>query len=297
MDYTLADRILPAYYRTNYAGQYRPIYGKYSCTLDKKTIDALHYHDCAEIGICLQGSGVIWIEDRIYQFSAGDLQFVPPGVPHFSAATPDVETRWHWISLEPLRILKDAGFRNMAKLRELAEHSFAGVFHPDEHPGLREILYKLRDQLRQDTLYGEEELVFLAGQLLVETARIDAEAGEKGRNRRYGGKLQPAIRYIREHYADKEAMREEKIARICNMSTSHFRAVFKRETGMSVRDFILQTRLAGAAYLLRSTQSSILQIALESGFGQASCFNRMFLRYFGQTPTGFRKDAENNRKN
>lgn len=296
MNYALADRILPAYYRTNYKGEYRPLCGKLNALLHEAPINALHYHGCAEIGICLQGSGVIWLENRIYQFSAGDLQFVPPGVPHFSAAASDVETRWHWISLEPLRILEDAGFLDMTILRELSENSFAGVFHPEEHPALAEVFYKLRDQLLQEKAYAAEELVFLAGQLLVESARIGREVGRECGSCSYGGKLQPAIRYIRENYADKDSMREEKIAGICNMSSSHFRANFKRETGMSVRDFILQTRLAGAAYLLRSTKYSVLRIALESGFGQASCFNRMFLRYFGQTPTAFRKSAGKSQK-
>lgn len=292
MQYTLADRILPAYYRTNYRGEYRPIFGKMDCLLRCDRIRALHYHSCAEIGICLQGSGITYIEDRVYDFSAGDLHYIPPGVSHLSTATPGVETRWHWISLEPLRILEEAGLRNMPKMQEMAEHSFAGVFHPAEHPWLTEIFHKLRDQLLQEIPYGEEELVFLAGQLLVESARIGLETGKENGNRHYGGKLQPVIRYIRENYAHKEAMREERIAQICNMSSSHFRAVFKRETGSSVRDFILQTRLAGAAYLLKSTENSVLSIALESGFGQASCFNRMFLQHFGQTPTAYRKSLK-----
>ena len=296
MEYKIADRILPAYYRTNYRGEYRPLHGKLHSLLGKAPINALHYHSCEEIGICLQGSGVIWMEDRIYHFSAGDLQYVPAGVPHFSAAAPGVQTQWHWISLEPLRILEDAGFGNMVMLRELSENSFAGVFHPQEHPRLAEIIYQLRDQLLYEKSYTAEELVFLAGQLLVESARIGSEAGREIGNPDCGGKLRPAIRYIRQNYPDKEAMREERIARVCNMSSSHFRALFKQETGMSVRDFILQTRLAGAAYLLRSTESSVLSIALASGFGQASCFNRMFLQHFGQTPTAFRKNAKKQRK-
>lgn len=291
MQYTLADKILPAYYRTNYAGQYRPLVGKMNSRLSENPINALHYHSCAEIGICLQGSGVVHIENRIYPFAAGDLQFVPPGVPHFSSAAPNSETRWHWISLEQLRILADAGFQRMTVMQDFLDRSFAGVFHPEEHPALAEVLYKIQHLLQEESGYADEELVFLTGLLLVECARIGRENEWEIGKQDYGGKLKPSIRYIRENYPHKEAMREEKIAQICNMSSSHFRAVFKKETGMSVRDFILQTRLAGAAYLLKSTDSSVLSIALESGFGQASCFNRMFLQHFGQTPTAYRKNS------
>lgn len=296
MQYTLADRILPAYYRNNYNGEYRLLFGKMNSPLRDDRIRALHYHSCAEIGICIQGSGVTYIEDRIYEFSAGDLQYISPGVPHLSAATPGVETRWHWISLEPQRILKESGFQDPELLRELSGNSFDGVFHPQEHPRLADIFYRLRDQLLQQMLYAREELIFLSGQLLVECARIGKEGDRGDTKRRSGGKLAPAIRYIRENYPNKEVMREEQIARTCNMSSSHFRAVFKRETGISVRDFILQTRLARGAYLLKSTDSSVLRIALESGFGQASCFNRMFVQHFGQTPTAYRKSTRNKEK-
>jgi AraC-like DNA-binding protein len=101
----------------------------------------------------------------------------------------------------------------------------------------------------------------------------------------------PAVLHIRQNYGDKELMQEEVVAGTCYMSTSHFRAVFKKETGMTVRDFIIQTRLVAAAHLLKNTDSSIMDIAAESGFGQVSCFNRSFLKAFGQTPTVFRKKS------
>ena len=293
MEYVSAGRILPAYYRNNYEGEYRPIYARWDSLLQQQHIEALHYHSCAEIGVCVKGSGVVYVDDRIYTFCEGDLQFVPPGVPHFAAAEPDTETRWHWISIESQRILEEAGFRDSEMLQELSENSFAGVFHPWEYPRLTELIGEIEELLRRQALYTREETIFLVGQMMVECARVGRQVQQGNKKEARAGKLRPAIAYIRKNYPDKEAMREEQIARICNMSSSHFRAVFKRETGMSVRDFIIQTRLARAAYLLRSTEMSILNVALESGFGQASCFNRSFLRSFGQTPTEFRKIARN----
>ena len=291
MEYVLAGKILPAYYRNNYDGEYRPIYGRWNSPLQQNHIEALHYHSCAEIGICVKGSGVVHVDDRIYTFSEGDLQFVPPGVPHLAAAAPDAETRWHWISIESQRILEEAGFRDTEMLQELTENSFAGVFRPQEHPRLAELFSKMQELLHRQEIYAWEETVFLVGLLMVECAKVGRQVQQENKKEARAGKLRPAIAYIRKNYPDKEAMREERIAEVCNMSSSHFRAVFKRETGMSVRDFIIQTRLARAAYLLRSTELSVLNVALESGFGQASCFNRSFLRNFGKTPTEFRADT------
>ena len=292
MLYTMADKILPAFERKNYYGEYQPVFGRMDVQLRHTPVDTLHYHSCAEIGICLCGSGITHVDDRIYGFSAGDLQFVPPGVPHFSSAAPDTLTKWHWISLEPLRILEESGCKLLEQLRQYSRDSFAGMFHPWEHPVLADILYRFRDLLLTEDPYRQTEYVFLSGQLLVECARIGKEMDREGVNRGYAGKLKPAVQYIREHYADKEAMRQERIAARCAMSTSHFRAVFKEETGLSVRDFIIQTRLAKAAHLLTNTDMDILSVAMESGFGQVSCFNRIFRRSFGCTPTAFRKRAK-----
>ena len=293
MLYTLSDKILPSYYRDNYGGNYKFLHinKPENMALQPSVIEALHYHKCAEIGICLCGSGVTHVDNRIYAFAEGDMQFVLPGIPHLSAATPGVETRWQWVSFEPMRILHACGYRQTAALERLCAEMFSGVFHPWEHPRLAELLRRFRDAALTPDAYSEEEIPFLTGQLLIECARIGKTAGRETADKSYG-KLMPAIMYIRENYPDKEAMREERIAAVCSMSISHFRAVFKRETGMSVRDFIIQTRLAKAAHLLKNTDSSVLDVALEAGFGQVSCFNRIFLRTFGLTPTGFRKQIK-----
>ena len=88
---------------------------------------------------------------------------------------------------------------------------------------------------------------------------------------------------------EKEAVMESNIADYCNLSCSHLRALFKRETGVSIRDFLVKTRLAAAAYSLRQTEKPILEIAFEAGFGQISCFNRLFRKIFGVTPREYRR--------
>lgn len=288
MLYTLAEKIMPAYYRDYYNGDYTVI-RRNPARLSSNPITALHYHHCVELGICLQGSGTAYVDNRKYNYSAGDLQVMPAGLPHLSMAEKGVPTEWFWISFEPLKILKESGIRHIALLEEMASGSYSGIFHPWEHPQLAEIIYKLRDVPLDQGVETDIACTFLAGQLLQECARIGDIDGTEQPLTDGSVRLMPAVRYIRQNYADKDLMREERIAANCNMSVSHFRAVFKRETGLTVRDFIIQTRLVMAAHLLRNTNNSVIDIAMESGFGQISCFNRIFSREFGETPTAFRK--------
>ena len=65
------------------------------------------------------------------------------------------------------------------------------------------------------------------------------------------------------------------------------------EAGTTFSAFALERRLDGARSMLRSSRYatwSITEIALESGFGDLSHFNRRFRRRFGMTPNEMRAD-------
>ncbi len=62
-----------------------------------------------------------------------------------------------------------------------------------------------------------------------------------------------------------------------------------REEGLSYRELLQQSRMEMAEYYLRHTTLSVTDIALRSGFADASNFARAFTRWFSQSPTEFRK--------
>ena len=125
-------------------------------------------------------------------------------------------------------------------------------------------MHRFRDSVLMQDEYAEAEQVFLLGQLITECARIGKERQTDGEEENVGGKIRPAVLYIRRQFGNKEAMRQERIADVCGISVSHLRALFKRETGLSMQEFIIQTRLAKAAFLLRNTDNSIMGIAMEA---------------------------------
>ena len=288
MLYTLSDKIFPVYFQDFLLDERKLLYRSIN-SIPSRIIQALHYHKYLELGICLQGHGTTYVDNRCYRFSEGDMVVTPSDIPHLSAAEPGTRSVWHWISLDPIEILRKSGLSFMDTLEGMAQRSYSGVFHPWEHPRLADLLRRISEIDLKEGEQAELECIFLAGQLLLECARIGNVDHISDKAASNAIKVTPALAYIRANYADKESMREERIAAVCHMSTSHFRATFKKETGMTVRDFIIQTRLATAAHLLMRTNLNILHIAMETGFGQISCFNRIFSREFGKTPTAFRK--------
>jgi AraC family transcriptional regulator len=88
-----------------------------------------------------------------------------------------------------------------------------------------------------------------------------------------------------------------KLAQRFNVSPWHFQRYFKSLVGDTLGGYIRGRRLTKAAELLLNTEQSVIDIALEVGFGSHEAFTRSFKSYFSNTPTRFRKDKESIRLN
>jgi AraC-like DNA-binding protein len=78
----------------------------------------------------------------------------------------------------------------------------------------------------------------------------------------------------------------------------YIQRLFENE-GTSFTEFVLGQRLARAHRLLsdpRQTERTISSIAFEVGFGDLSYFNRVFRRYYGDTPSNVREAARQARE-
>ncbi|WP_075803279.1 helix-turn-helix domain-containing protein [Pseudomonas putida] len=78
------------------------------------------------------------------------------------------------------------------------------------------------------------------------------------------------------------------LADACYLSRSHFSRAFKRSTGVAPQLWIQQQRIVRARKLLRGSDLSLSQIALECGFCDQAHFCRSFARAVGDTPLGWR---------
>lgn len=84
-----------------------------------------------------------------------------------------------------------------------------------------------------------------------------------------------------------------------HMSKFHICRKFKEETGLTINNYILSTRIYNARQLLAYTDKSVSHIGEESGFSDSSTFTKTFKKIVGITPSSFRKKCEawgNNKK-
>ena len=92
--------------------------------------------------------------------------------------------------------------------------------------------------------------------------------------------------YIAENLGG-ELSRDE-IARVAYLNPEYLSRLFKKETGLSLKDYITKKRLAKAQELLLSTSLTVTAIAYQVGYTNMPYFSRLFRGEIGCTPQEYR---------
>jgi AraC family transcriptional regulator len=81
------------------------------------------------------------------------------------------------------------------------------------------------------------------------------------------------------------------LAREAKLSRYHFLRIFQQLTGLTPHQYVLRARLRCAATRLMLEPARVLDIALDSGFGDVSNFNHAFRAEFGVSPRAYGKNS------
>ena len=72
------------------------------------------------------------------------------------------------------------------------------------------------------------------------------------------------------------------------LSRSYLSTKFKKETGMTLSQYIQEQKIEKAKSLLKTTDRSILEIATYLGFSSQGYFQNVFKKLTGMTPKEYR---------
>ncbi|QOS79980.1 ABC transporter substrate-binding protein [Paenibacillus sp. JNUCC31] len=101
--------------------------------------------------------------------------------------------------------------------------------------------------------------------------------------------VQQTLRYIQNHYREQVTL--DFLAEQFNYSSRHLSMQFKRKTGYSPIDYLIQTRLAEARNLLARSDATLREIAAEVGYSDVYYFSRIFKKHVGLSPTLYQQSV------
>ena len=100
--------------------------------------------------------------------------------------------------------------------------------------------------------------------------------------------VRAVMSYTQEHLA---TVTINQVCAAVGLSERTLRRRFAEATGMSWRQYRLESRVLRAMALLTEPGRTVLDTATTVGFESLSAFNRAFVRFAGETPTAYRRRA------
>lgn len=262
--------------------------------LPRRKLSFLHYHDIVEIGVCLSGHGEFVSGDKKSSYTAGDVQFIPPYMPHYDIAT-DSNTLWMFVNIDVPRISSPHLTPDPAYFIELSQKiNVSGIFSKDEHPRINRYITDIAALAQSDSTDREASLDLISAKiaiLLIELAEIDSKSSSEACDIKKNRGVLPAMQYVSESLQHGNRPTPTGMADACFMSDSYFRKTFTSVMGESPKNYITRMQTLKAARLLSETSAPIYDISAACGFEDSSTFYRSFMRIYGISPSDYRNHA------
>lgn len=229
-----------------------------------------------ELIFCLNGSGFIRVENRLYEVKKGCLAWLPVRWPHehFPCETDPWEILW-------LRI-DGAKLNNIMQILEISQKP---VFQFDQPENVTEIYHHIFSLMQTYTLVADAHCDVLCARLifaLLENRSFEAAKSPVIMHRGLG----QLIYQIHSHYSDEWDI--EKFMHYCQVSKSQLFRLFQATFNQTPLKWLKNYRLSQARRLLVETQENIGRIAGQVGYKDPLHFSRDFHRAVGLSPTQFR---------
>jgi AraC-like DNA-binding protein len=232
---------------------------------------ALHSHPFWELIFIAEGQGQVLAAGDVRSCSAGDLLLMRPGEKHQFRSGVSA-------SLEQLYLGFSCDFGMPEKTeRVLPPGPFTELIKAE----LRETLELLKDNGGGPAVDSiRARLLPLAGRVIGFLSARENPAAADGRP--YQSLIREAKECLRADLGGNPSV--PALARRFCLSPHYFGEIFKRETGLSIKEYQRHLRLDRALEKLRDTGLSVSEIAAEVGLEDVAYFSRLFKRHYGISP-------------
>lgn len=226
---------------------------------------------------CVKGAGWCEITGNRHKIQPGELLVLQAGTPHAYGADDNHPWTIFWVHFK--------GENSLPLLTELEISKPRPILWLGENPKLLVLFEELLEALEHGyatshLLYASQILTYLVGLIIWVHHR-----GLEG-NLTATQKVVQSIAYMKQHL-DQPATAAS-FAALANLSESHYRSLFRRQTGYAPMDYYIRLRMHKACQLLDTTTLSVKEIARQVGYKDALYFSHAFKTVIELSPTQYR---------
>lgn len=253
-----------------------------------------HYHEGYEIMQIWSDSGYVLVEDKILPMQTGNIYIINALESHCTRpdeGTPYVRSKITFSASHVRGLLEYMG------QLYLLEPFIAGEKNSFNHIIPDDITLKNFDRLFEKTemeiTAGSEAHLALVNAYLIEMLVIIYRWYILNKNSLLllKPKVNKNINMIIE-YINNNLFEDLSIDKLCEhmfLNKYYLCHLFKRTTGLTIMQYIIERRISEAKKLLISSDKTISEISSHTGFNSFAIFSRTFKRITGYTPFAYKK--------
>lgn len=245
--------------------------GHYYCS-EEYEVNRTNYDNFLLLYV-LRGSGFVEIDGHKAALGQGSIAYINCYKPHRYYTTKGWEILWlHF----------DGPLAKEYYSEITRDYSF--VFHSDNEMAIMKNMNQIYDYFDGGKKQIDEVRISNMINNILTALFLNTSTPTKSSGRQ--NPLKDTLFFISQHLD--ETLPIDFLATRIFLSKYHFIRLFKKEVGYTPHEYILMSRINAAMLALKTSSSSIKDIALDYGFTSESSFCTTFKRFVGMTPLTYR---------
>lgn len=261
----------------------------------------IHFHPEYQLIMILESSGSLLVQNKMCDFTVGDIFLIGPNVPHLFRNQDNFYTKGkqHKNKAKSIEVYFTeeafgSTFLNIPEaiwIKDLLKKSVFGIkISHNTSTYLTSLMNKLVQLKDFDKILGLLKILNeISKNKDIETISLLPPPSVNRKDET--SKIHRIYEYVMKHYCDPISLRD--VAEYSNMSHYAFCRFFKQRTGKTFVQVLTEIRIGFACKLLIEGKLPISDIAYRTGFGNLSNFIRQFKKINGETPSNYQKKIMN----
>lgn len=258
----------------------------WSLNTEVRETSGLLQHDAVEFILCSHEGGRLLVGAHQIELLPGRLVLVPPDTPYGILIAPGEIARLKIACCPPSDLPRFLSPKQVAAVSDICRLGITISDFPNDLAWLTTTINMIADGFGNENLLAEQVSWSAVALLLSLHAKGQISASDC-MTHRYRRKMREVVSWVEAHLDEEITL--DQAAKHFGMSRSLLTREFRLHTGRSIVDFRNILRLQKAASQLSNPLTTVVQVAIDSGFSNVSQFHRKFKEYFGLTPAAFRK--------